>query len=352
MTILVFLLVLSLLVFVHEFGHFIVAKANGIKVEEFGFGYPPRLLTIARHGETEYTLNAIPFGGFVRMLGEEDPSHPRSFAAQSKLVRAGVLLTGPVMNVLLAFLLLVGVGLIGLDIPIGSVTILEVAPGSPAAEAGLREGDIILSMDGLKIRNIYELRRYTSERLGQEVALSIKRGETTLSVHLTPRPEPPAGEGPMGVLIQTDDIVGTEKLRYSLGQAIAAGAKTTAAIFAAIFSGIAQMIQGTLTPDIRGPVGIAAATGEIAKYGLVPLMQFTAYLSVQLAILNLIPFPGLDGGRLAFIALEALRGGKRVTPEREGLIHLIGLVILISLMLMISYNDVVRVLSGEPVLPP
>ncbi len=352
MTVLIFLLVLSLLVFVHEFGHFIVAKANGIKVEEFGFGYPPRLLTIARHGETEYTLNAIPFGGFVRMLGEEDPSHPRSFAAQSKLVRAGVLLTGPVMNVLLAFLLLVGVGLIGLDIPIGSVTILEVAPGSPAAEAGLREGDIILSMDGLKIRNIYELRRYTSERLGQEVALSIKRGETTLSVHLTPRLEPPPDEGPMGVLIQTVDIVGTEKLRYSLGEAITAGAETTGAIFVAIFSGIAQMIQGTLAPDIRGPVGIAAATGEVVKYGLVPLMQFTAYLSVQLAIFNLIPFPGLDGGRLAFIALEALRGGKRVTPEREGLIHLIGLVILISLMLMISYNDVVRVLSGEPVLPP
>jgi len=352
MTILAFLLVLSLLVFVHEFGHFIVAKASGIRVEEFGLGYPPRLLTIARHGDTEYTLNAIPFGGFVRMLGEEDPSHPESFAAKTKLIRAGTLLAGPVMNVVLALLLLISVGLVGLDIPIGSVTIIEVAPGSPAAKAGLREGDTILSIDGLSTRSIYELRRYTSERLGEEVTLRIQRGETTLSVSLTPRAEPPPGEGPMGVLIQTVDIVGTEKLRYSLWEAITVGVKTTGAIFVAIFSGIARMIQGTLAPDIRGPVGIAAATGEIARAGLAPLMQFTAYLSVQLAIFNLIPFPGLDGGRLAFVALETVRGGKRVPPEKEGLVHLVGLVILISLMLMISYSDVIRLLSGQPVLPP
>jgi regulator of sigma E protease len=353
MTIIAFLLVLSLLVFVHELGHFVVAKLTGIRVEEFGFGYPPRLLTIARHGDTEYTLNVIPFGGFVRMLGEEDPTHPESFAAKSKLVRAGTLLAGPVMNVVLAFLVLVGVGLVGFDIPVGSVAIIEVAPDSPAAGADLQEGDIILSIDGLTVRNIYDISRNTRTRLGEEITLNIKRDGNTLSVSLTPRQEWPVGEGPMGVTIQTVDIVGTDKLRYSLWEAIPMGVRETGNVFLALFSGIAQIIQGAITPDvIRGPVGIAQATGEIVKSGLVALMYFTAYLSIQLAVFNLIPFPALDGGRLAFIALEALRGGKRVAPEKEGLIHLVGLAILIGLMLVVSYQDIVRVLSGQPVLPP
>ncbi len=352
MTIIAFVLVFSLLVFVHELGHFTVAKLTGIRVEEFGFGYPPRLLTIARRGDTEYTINAIPFGGFVRMLGEEDPGHPESFAAKSKLVRATDLLAGPLMNVVLAFLLFIGVGLIGFDIPTGSVAIIGVAPGSPAAGADLQEGDIILSIDSLTVRNTYDLIQYTSERLGEEVALSIKRGEETMSARLTPRREPPANEGAMGVMIQTMDIVGANKLRYSLGEAIPIAGRMVGDVVAAIFSGVAGMIQGVIAPDIRGPVGIAAVTGEIAKSGLVALMQFTAYLSIQLAIVNLLPFPGLDGGRLAFIALEALRGGKRVTPEKEGLFHLVGLVILVGLLLIVSYQDVARLLSGQPILSP
>ena len=352
MTIIAFLLVFSLLVFVHELGHFTVAKLTGIRVEEFGLGYPPRLLTIARRGDTEYTINAIPFGGFVRMLGEEDPSQPDSFAAKSKLTRAGALLAGPLMNIILAFLLFMGVGLIGFDIPIGSVAIIGVAPGSPAAEAGLQEGDIMLSIDGLPVRNTYELSRYTRERLGEEVTLSVKRGEETISVHLTPRQEPPANEGAMGVIIQTVDIVGANKLRYSLWEAIPMAGRMIVDVIAAIFSGLAGMIQGVIAPDIRGPVGIAAVTGEIAKSGLIALTQFTAFLSIQLAIFNLLPFPGLDGGRLAFIALEALRGGKRVTPEKEGFIHLVGLAILIGLMLIVSYQDIARLLSGQPILPP
>jgi regulator of sigma E protease len=352
MTIIAVLLVLSLLILVHELGHFTVAKLTGIRVEEFGFGYPPRLLTIARRGDTEYTLNLIPFGGFVRMLGEEDPSHPKSFAAKSKLIRAIDLLAGSLMNIVLAFLLLIGVGLIGFDIPTGSVAIVGVAPGSPAAGADLQEGDTILSIDGLTVRNTYELSRYTRERLGEEVILSIKRGEETMPVHLTPRREPPVDEGAMGVIIQTVDIVGADKLRYSLGEAIPMAVRMTSDVIVAIISGVVSMIQGVIAPDIRGPVGIAAVTSEIAKSGLVALTQFTAFLSIQLAIFNLLPFPGLDGGRLAFIALEALRGGKRVAPEKEGFVHLVGLVILIGLMLIVSYQDVAHLLSGQPILPP
>jgi regulator of sigma E protease len=352
MTIIAFVLVFSLLVFVHELGHFTVAKLTGIRVEEFGFGYPPRLLTIARRGDTEYTINAIPFGGFVRMLGEEDPSHPESFAAKSKLVRATDLLAGSLMNIVLAFLLFISLGLIGFDIPTGSVAIVGVAPGSPAAKANLQEGDTILSIDGLTVQNTYDLIEYTDEKLGEEVALSIKRGEETLPIRLTPRQEPPVDEGAMGVIIQTVDIVGTDKLRYSLWEAIPMAGRMVVEVIAAIFSGVVGMIQGVVAPDIRGPVGIAMVTGEVAKSGLVALMQFTAFLSIQLAILNLLPFPGLDGGRLAFIALEALRGGKRVAPEKEGLFHLVGLVIMVGLLLIVSYQDVARLLSGQPILPP
>jgi len=352
MTLIAVVLVLSLLILVHELGHFAVAKFTGIRVEEFGIGYPPRLLTVAKRGDTEYTINAVPFGGFVRMLGEEDPTHPDSFAAKGKLARTSALLAGSLMNVVLAFVLLTSVGLIGFDIPTGSVAIVEVAPGSPAASAGLQEGDTILSIDGLTVRNTYELGRYTKERLGEEVTLSIKRGEETVPVRLTPRPEPPANEGAMGVIIQTVDIVGTDKLRYSLWEAIPMAARMVVDVIAAIFSGVVGMIQGVIAPDITGPVGIVAATGEVAKSGLVALIQFTAFLSIQLGIFNLLPFPGLDGGRLAFIALEALRGGKRVTPEREGLIHLVGLAILVGLMLIVSYQDVARLLSGQPILPP
>jgi regulator of sigma E protease len=352
MTLIAVVLVLSLLILVHELGHFAVAKLTGIRVEEFGIGYPPRLLTVAKRGDTEYTINAIPFGGFVRMLGEEDPSHPDSFAAKSKLARASSLLAGSLMNVVLAFVLLTGVGLIGFDIPTGSVAIVGVAAGSPAEAAGLQEGDTILSIDGLIVRNTYELGRYTKERLGEEVTLSVKRGEETMPISLTPRPEPPANEGAMGVIIQTVDVVGTDKLRYSLWEAIPMAARMIVDVIAAIFSGVVGMIQGVIAPDITGPVGIVAATGEVAKSGLTALTQFTAFLSIQLAILNLLPFPGLDGGRLAFIALEALRGGKRVAPEREGFIHLVGLVILVGLMLIVSYQDVARLLSGQPILPP
>jgi regulator of sigma E protease len=356
MTIIAFLLVFSLLILVHELGHFAVAKLAGIRVEEFGLGYPPRLLTIAKRGDTKYTINAIPFGGFVRLLGENDPSLPDnlpdSFASKSKLARASSLLAGSLMNVILAFLLLIGVGLIGFDIPTGSVGIIGVAPGSPAAGAGLQEGDTILSIEGLTVRNTYELSRYTKERLGEEVILSIERGEETMSVRLTPRQEPPVDEGPMGVIIQTVNVVGADKLHYSLWEAIPMAGRMLVDVVAAIFSGVVSMIQGIIAPDIRGPVGIAAATGEIAKSGLVALMQFTAFLSIQLAILNLLPFPGLDGGRLAFIALEALRGGKRVAPEKEGLIHLVGMAILVGLLLIVSYQDVARLLSGQPILPP
>ena len=154
------------------------------------------------------------------------------------------------------------------------------------------------------------------------------------------------------MIMPTVDIGVDDKLRCSVGEEIQMAVRMTGDVIVASVSGVVGMIQGVIAPDIRGPVGIAAATGEIARSGLVALTQFTAFLSIQLAIFNLLPFPGLDGGRLAFIALEALRGGKRVAPEKEGLVHLVGLVILIGLMLIVSYQDIARLLSGQPILPP
>jgi len=352
MTIIAFLLVLSLLVFVHEFGHFIVAKLTGIKVEEFGFGYPPRILTIARRGGTEYTLNAIPFGGFVRMLGEEDPSHPDSFAAKSKLTRAAALLAGPAMNMLLAIALFAAMFAIGFSAPIegAGAVIYWVEPDSPAARAGLQVGDTILQIDDVVLQETIDLRECVTRKAGEEITLIVRRGGEVLPtpLRLTPRVNPPEGQGAMGVRYGPP----LAKVSYPWWQAILLGFRHVFALLGAMFMFLVEMLRGVMVLEVAGPIGIAQIIGESVKSGLVDLIDRTASLSVSLAIFNLIPFPALDGGRLAFIALEALRRGKRVAPEKEGLIHLVGLAILIGLMLVVSYNDIVRLLSGQPILPP
>ena len=352
MTIIAFLLVFSLLVFVHELGHFTVAKLTGIRVEEFGLGYPPRLLTIARRGDTEYTLNAIPFGGFVRMLGEEDPSHPDSFAAKSKSARAGALLAGPAMNMFLAIALFAAMFTIGVPAPIegAGAGIYWVEPDSPAARAGLQVGDTILQVDDIVLQETSDLGECVTRKAGEEITLIVRREGEVLPapLRLTPRVNPPEGQGAIGVRYGPP----LAKISYPWWQAIPLGFRHAFTLLGAMFMILVEMLRGVMVPEVAGPIGIAQIIGESAKSGLVALMDRTAFLSIQLAIFNLLPFPGLDGGRLAFIALEALRGGKRVTPEKEGLIHLVGLAILIGLMLIVSYQDIARLLSGQPILPP
>ncbi len=346
LTILAFLAVFSLLVFAHELGHFLVAKWRGVKVEEFGFGYPPRLFTIMEIGGTELTVNIIPFGGFVRFPGENDPTVPDGLASQGWRVRGGVFIAGAVMNMVLAALLFGATALIGEPVPITGVEITEVASGSPAEAAGMKTGDLILELDGLEVTDSLALQRYTYERVGQEVSLLLEREGERLEVTLTPRLQPPAGEGPMGIAMHTV-VLGTKLVRYEAWRAIPIGVSRTFRALGVIVLSVIYMVRGLISPEVAGPIGIAQATGQVAQMGLPFLLQFTAFLSVNLALINLLPFPGLDGGRLAFVLLEALRGGRKVDPEKEGLVHLVGMFVLIGLVLVISYFDILRVSGGS-----
>lgn len=350
LTILSFLVVLSVLVVVHELGHFLVAKRFGVKVLEFGIGHPPRLFAIKR-GETEYSLNAIPLGGFVRMLGEEtatmrDVPRPedagRSFSAKSRGQRALILVAGPAMNFLLVPVLLTALFMIGVpqEDPAAQnqVQIHGVVPGSPAAQAGLRPGDIIESIDGHPIASVEDLREATRTRLGQEITLTVRRAGRAVTVTLTPRADPPPGQGAMG--IQVGRVYTT--VSYPIWEALPRGVVTTFELLWLFAHGIWLTLSGLVQPDVVGPIGIAEMTGRAASRGIGALLQFTAFISLNLAIFNLLPFPGLDGGRLLFVALETVRGRRVLSPQREGLIHFIGIMILLTLILLVSFNDIMR----------
>lgn len=348
LTILAFLAVLSLLVFVHEWGHFVVAKRMGVKVEEFGFGYPPRLLTFMQRGETKYTLNLIPVGGFVRLSGEDDPDVAGGFASRSKKTRVAVLVAGSVMNIVLAAILFSLCFMLGWPQPTESeVTIIGVVEGSPAALAGLQEGDVVLSMDGQPIKNTEELMNYTEAKRGQEVTLLVRRREETAKIRLTPRQNPPEGQGPMGVTIQPRVTkVGLKK--YPPGQALLRGSGQVVGVIALTSAVPVMILRGEIEPEMArpvGPVGIAQMTGEAAQQAVgtgwwFPILQLTGFISTALAITNMLPLPALDGGRIFFIIVELIRG-KRIDPRKEGAIHLVGIALLVTMMLIITYHDIV-----------
>ncbi|MBC7263947.1 MAG: RIP metalloprotease RseP [Chloroflexi bacterium] len=350
-TIASFVVVFSVLVLAHETGHFIAAKRAGIRVEEFGLGFPPRLATIAVRDGTRYTLNALPLGGFVRMLGEEDPSAPDSFARQSLTTRLLTLSAGPLMNLLLAILLATSVYLIGEPVAVGKVVIHEVAPASPAEAAGLRPDDVIVAVEGTPFHTYVDMVNRIKELAGQEISLTIERGTETLIVRVTPRVNPPPGQGALGVSLGMKDYV-FEPRRQPIWTAISKGFADVGSMVGLIATTFEYLFQGQVSPqDFAGPVGIMQMTGIVARSGIISLIRFAAFLSVNFFVFNLLPIPGLDGGRVLFIIVEGLRGGKRIAPEKEGFVHFIGLLALVALMLLISYFDVMRFLQGGSPLP-
>jgi regulator of sigma E protease len=330
--------ILLLLVFVHEFGHFATAKLAGITVREFGFGYPPRLFGITYKG-TIYSLNLLPLGGFTKMEGEDGTEaaamRPGSFASKPKWVRTGVLAAGPIMNVVLAPLLLMVVFMLGMPTPTGKVQLNQVQADSPAAAAGLRQGDVVTDIEGHPIHSVQEFRDQVQFRLGQPTTFTYIRDGQTATATLTPRENPAPNQGSVGVSIQ--DQLATRQ--YPIWTAFALGVKESALTFAAIWVGLVQTVRGIIAPDFLGPVGIANVTGQVAQLGPQYLLEFAAFLSLNLAILNLIPFPALDGGRILFVGIEAVRG-RRVDPRKEGIVHLIGMAILLLFVAVVSYHDI------------
>ena len=347
-TIIAFLGVFGLLVMVHELGHFATAKLSGVKVLEFGLGFPPRLLRFQR-GETTYTLNAIPFGGFVRMMGEEDPSDPRSLAGKPVPIRAMVISAGAMMNALLPILLFAIVFMVPKDTVVGDVTILSVADNSPAAEAGLLPGDVITRVNGRRVENLSDLSYQLALRRGANATVMTERGGEVLSQDVVPRWKPPEGQGATGITVELAAAheVSRSKPFFS---AIWSGARRTVETVVLAKNEIQGWFIGDREPQVSGPVGIAQITGEVAGLGFLPLLELAALLSLNLAVLNILPLPALDGGRLLFLAIEVVRRGKRVPPQKEALVHLAGFVVLITAILIISYFDVLRIARGDSLL--
>jgi len=348
--IIAFLVVIAVLILVHELGHLITAKASGVRVDEFGLGFPPRLLSI-RRGETRYSLNAIPLGGFVKMAGEEDPKVPGSLASKGIGTRLLVLSAGSLMNALLPLLLFSIAFMVPHNLVTGQVVVEEVALNSPAARAGIESGDVIVSINDKPVHNIGDLHRYIHLNLGKEVTLLIKHSDsTTEDARVIPRWKPPEGQGAIGIMIRLSNPTIISQ-HYPFWKAIPMGVGECIETFVIFKNGILSMIIGATPVAVTGPVGIAQITGEVARAGISPLLKFAAFLSINLAIINIFPLPALDGGRIAFVLLEWVRRGKRVSPKTEGLVHFIGFAMLMAVMLIITYQDIIRIISGESLIP-
>lgn len=354
LTILIFIIILGLLVFVHELGHFVMAKRAGMKVEEFGFGFPPRMFGIKR-GETIYSVNWIPLGGFVRILGEDgqDDQNPESFGNKSGWRRFSVLVAGVTMNFILAwFLLSIGLA-IGLPTVISegeelpthartksvSVTVVDTMPDAPAAAAGIKVGDKILKINDEPIDSIEEAQSLTSKSAGSELTYVLKRGSTTFEKKIVPRANPPEGQGPLGVALSSVAIVS-----YPWYQAIPRGLEAAVSLLVATVTAFAIILKQWLTGHsvgqaLSGPVGIAVLTRDVAQLGFIYLLQFTALLSINLAVINAAPFPALDGGRILFLIIEKLRG-KKLHQKAEQIANTVGFFVLIALMLLVTIRDV------------
>jgi len=345
-----FIGILIVLVFAHEFGHFITAKLARVKVDEFGIGFPPRLFSFKR-GETTYSLNAVLLGGFTKMVGEEDPTLPGSLASKSIPFRFLVLSAGSLMNILLPILLLSISFMIPHDMVLEKVQVQQVASGSPAQIAGIEPGDTILAINNRTIKNRGDVGYLIQLNLGSEVNVLLQRGELgKQELSMKPRWNPPQGQGATGITIIGVD---STKVResYPVWKAVPSSIIHCWEVLVLFRNEVVGWFIRETPPQLTGPIGIAELTGEMAKAGLSPLLEFAALISINLAIINLFPFPGLDGGRLIFVALEWVRRGKRISPKREGLVHLIGFIILMLLIVVISYHDITRIIQGESVLP-
>ena len=372
MTVIVFIIILAVLIFVHEFGHFIFARMNGIRVDAFKLGFGPKIIAW-KHGETEYGINLIPFGGFVKIHGENPdddsisgPDAARSFVHKNRWKQASVLFAGVFFNFLFAWIIYIIIFSVGVNAPPDEypqyadrfqdqrIMLIEVSAGSPAAKAGLAIGDSIAELktasaepgsptktisatDGsLTVENIQKL---VSESGGTPVAVTFERGGMASTTNIIPVKGIVAGTYAIGIAMS--DAV-TFHLPFL--SAVKEGTIYTVVMIRDTAVGLATFVanifQGTAQwSQVTGPVGIARDLGDVIQLGFVSVLMFTALISVNLGIINLIPFPALDGGRILFVAIEG-ETRRRISPNFTNIVNLIGFVLLMILMVAVTYKDI------------
>lgn len=334
--IIVAILIFCVLILSHEFGHFIVAKACGIYVEEFSLGMGPRLLHFQGR-ETDYCLRLLPIGGWCKMRGEDEESEdPRAFCRKSVGQRMAVVAAGPLMNFLCAALLFIIIYMM-LGTYSTEPVVGETIQGTPAVEV-LEEGDRILSIGGVAVESWNDIgTAVASLPEGESFELVLLRQGEELKMPFSPYFDEESGGWKLGIYPM--------KVRQRLSTAIGLGFQQTYYFTKTLILAIVGMFRGTVPVDVGGPVAIVGVIGTAAEYGLQTVLLLTAYLCINLGLVNLFPLPALDGSRLVFLAVEGLRG-KPIDPKKEGMVHFIGLVLLLGLMVLITYHDVVNLING------
>ncbi|PIP86377.1 RIP metalloprotease RseP [Candidatus Campbellbacteria bacterium CG11_big_fil_rev_8_21_14_0_20_44_21] len=363
MTIIIFIIILAILVLVHELGHFLLAKKTGIRVDEFGIGFPPKIFSWRpKGGETRYSINLIPFGGFVKIFGEnpgeengENRETERSFQNKPKRTQILVLSAGVIFNIIFAWILITGGFLIGLPSALdesniqyakdASLLISGVLPDSPAEKAGLQAGDSIVSIEvkNLLVTNpdTAEVRKSILESGGEGIALGIEREGVLETKILEGEEKIVEGGVAIGILMENIGIV-----RLPFFKAFWEGTKITGNLLVLITVSLANFIVDAFSgsadfSQVAGPVGIAGLAGQASRQGFVYLLSFTALISLHLSVLNLIPFPALDGGRILFIVIEKLKGSP-INPKIQNWANGAGFALLILLMVIVTWNDIAR----------
>lgn len=373
-TIIIFILILGLLVFVHELGHFWTARKFGVKAEEFGFGFPPRFAgyykdtsgkwrfvwgskEVEDASDTVYSINWLPLGGFVKIKGEQGDSKEDgdSFSAQKIWKRIVILAAGVTMNVITAAIVLSIALWIGLpqlveDIPPGAnardnmIQVVEVVADSPAQEAGITPGDAIVSVNGQTFDAYTQLQEYTAARAGEELTYTLRRGDEMVTVTAIPEALEGTDRAGVGIAIAETAIVSYPWYR-ALWEGIIRTGQLLVFIVVAFVGIIASLVTGAgVGAEVAGPVGIANMTGQVAQLGFAYLLQFTALLSLNLAIVNILPFPALDGGRIIFLTIEKMRG-KPVPEKYEAWVHQTGFLLLMLLVVLVTYRDIAKLVG-------
>lgn len=347
-----FILVLTPIILVHELGHFFAARLSGIRVDEFGLGFPPRAATLFKRNGTIYSLNWIPIGGFVRPAGEDDPTVPGGLAGASKKARLFTLSAGAGANFLLALVLFWIAFMIGP--PQYEIAIPEVQPGSPAMMAGILPGDVFVEVNGREVTGSDVVIEEIGSSAGRPVELILLRDGEEVVIVVTPRLEgeyDPETEGPTGIRLEGQRT--GENISMGPLESVAMSGQTMFDVVWGTLRAPVMLIRGQITPSEARPVSVVGlsqlagrAAEETASQGdWFPLLWFAAVISVALGFTNLLPIPALDGGRIMFVLVEAVRG-RRIEPEREGMVHLVGMLFLLGLMLLIIVQDIVN-----PIIP-